>query len=31
MEKEQQRLESEEKRVHKEHGKERDKRQVCNY
>lgn len=30
MEKEQQRLDMEAKKVHREHGKERDKRQVCN-
>jgi hypothetical protein len=29
MEKEQQRLDMEAKRGHKEHGKDRDKRQVC--
>jgi hypothetical protein len=31
MEKEQQRLDIEAKNVHREHGKEREKRQVCNY
>jgi hypothetical protein len=31
MEKEQQRLEAEAKRGHKEHGKDKDKRRVYNY